>query len=822
MKQVVLYNHNKTTYENIARIFENDNKCAAVQPTGSGKSFLIFKLAQDNSDKTVVVFEPNKQIIGRVTEQMKEYDIDNIQFYTYQKLNSQYKRDEITIDNVDYICLDELHRIKAKQWNQAVDAIRDKFPNAKVLGLTATPERMDGQNIVDYFGAELACNITLGDAIVNKILPCPTYISALYTFDEEVQRVYDKINESRNSDEEKEEMRVELETARKQLENALGVPKILEKHIPNKNGKYIVFCQNVEHLNTMQSVIKDWFISAGFEIHTYLVHTKNPNRKTEYKEFQTDNSDCIKLCLCVDMFNEGVHLEGITGVILLRPTQSNIIYFQQIGRAISASDENIPIIFDLVNNGNCLGGGNLRIEIESVIDGRKENEKSNIDKDVDIFDIGDFHIYDYITESLNVFNNIENKCEDEFDFRLKQLEEYKTKWGHCCVMKEEAQEWDGLNNWATNQRNCKSKGKLSQDKINLLTLYNFVWDVLYWNLENTIQHIQQYLNSGNNLPIPSNYVCDDGFTLGVHLSYLKLQKKKGKINKNIEEILMNLGVDLEPSFEKKWISNYNITYEWVYILNNQICHTTKYKNFNIGKWAYENKKKYDNNQLSQTQKQLFDNIYGYCKTNKDKWRIIFDMSKEYLDVFNQPIKYQTKYRGYNIGSWLSKNKEKYRKGELSKEKEILLKKLYDLNLNIDEKRNQEWNNKYKLLKEYVVLGNKINHTFVYKGINLGWWYNTQIQLYKKGVLQEERVTKLKLLGLLNFKHEEQWELFIILVKKCLNNGVVINTRTIYDGNHIGQRLQQCRQRYKHKTFPKERYQQLLDLGIDIAKEGSLM
>ena len=287
MKQVELYNHNKTTYENITRIFKTSNKCATVQPTGSGKSFLIFKLAQENSDKTIIVFEPNRQIISRVSEQMKEYGIDNIKFYTYQKLNSQHKRDEISITNADYICLDELHRIKAKQWEQAVIAIQEKFPNAKVLGLTATPERMDGQNIIDYFGAELACDITLGDAIVNKIFPCPTYISALYTFDEEIQKVSEKIDESRNSDEEKNEMRAELNEARKQLENALGVPTILKKHIPDSNGKYLVFCQNVEHLNTMKSVIGEWFAQAGFDVNMYEVHTKNPNHKTEYNQFRT-------------------------------------------------------------------------------------------------------------------------------------------------------------------------------------------------------------------------------------------------------------------------------------------------------------------------------------------------------------------------------------------------------------------------------------------------------------------------------------------------------------------------------------------------------
>lgn len=50
MKKVELFKHNKTTYENITRVFETSNKCATVQPTGSGKSFLIFKLAQDNAE----------------------------------------------------------------------------------------------------------------------------------------------------------------------------------------------------------------------------------------------------------------------------------------------------------------------------------------------------------------------------------------------------------------------------------------------------------------------------------------------------------------------------------------------------------------------------------------------------------------------------------------------------------------------------------------------------------------------------------------------------------------------------------------------------
>lgn len=669
MKKVELFKHNKTTYENITRIFETSNKCATVQPTGSGKSFLIFKLAHDNSNKTVVVFEPNKQIIGRVSEQMKEYGIENIKFFTYQKLNSQHKRGEISIENADYICLDELHRIKAKQWEQAVIAIQDKFPNAKVLGLTATPERMDGQNIVDYFGAELACNITLGDAIVNKILPCPTYISALYTFDEEIQRVNNKIDESRNSDEEKEEMREELKAARKQLENALGVPTILEKHIPDSKGKYIVFCQNVEHLTAMKPVIEDWFAQAGFETHTYEVHTKNPNRKTEYTGFKADNSDCIKLCLCVDMFNEGVHLEGISGVILLRPTQSNIIYFQQIGRAISASDSNIPIIFDLVNNGNCLGGGSLRAEIETAVD-RQRIGISNVygECENDVFDIGEFHIYDYVKDSLDVLNEIENKCIDDFGFRLKQLDEYKAKWGHCCVMTDEAMQWEGLAEWATKQRYKKNTNQMSLNKINLLESYNFVWDIEKYKYDNIVERIKEYLEEGNSLPISYNYVCKDGFKLGQKFYVLKILNQRGNLRNDIKQDIISLGADLTLNkFDQRWNEQYLLCVEYIN-KHGEVQDRTNYKNRKIGSWLRENIKLYNENKLSPNRMRCLDEIKDKYMSLTGKWDNMFSSTKSYLiENPNQRLSFTTVYNGKQIGKWLDRQRRGYKKGKVSED-----------------------------------------------------------------------------------------------------------------------------------------------------------
>ena len=93
-----------------------------------------------------------------------------------------------------------------------------------------------------------------------------------------------------------------------------------------KNGKYIVFCANVKHLQEMQKQSKKWFHAIDPEYHCYTVYADSSDSDREFEKFQTDSSDHLKLLYCIDMLNEGVHVRGISGVILFRPTVSPIIY----------------------------------------------------------------------------------------------------------------------------------------------------------------------------------------------------------------------------------------------------------------------------------------------------------------------------------------------------------------------------------------------------------------------------------------------------------------------------------------------------------------
>lgn len=125
---------------------------------------------------------------------------------------------------------------------------------------------------------------------------------------------------------------------------------IFQKHVTNKNGKHLVFGSNVESMNSAVALAGDWFGTIDKSPHIYKVYTGVSENSRAFADFKADKSEHLKLLYCIDILNVGVHVDDISGVILLRPTVSPIIYKQQIGRALSASMSTNAVIFDIVAN----------------------------------------------------------------------------------------------------------------------------------------------------------------------------------------------------------------------------------------------------------------------------------------------------------------------------------------------------------------------------------------------------------------------------------------------------------------------------------------
>lgn len=404
--------HNKVTVEKILEFYKTERKCCAIQATGTGKTFLILRLLEIYNDegKVAVIFAPNREIIKQTKKRMKKFGLNNATFYTYQKL-ARMTNEEIFAMEFDLIVCDELHRTGAKTWGQKFEVLVNSHPESKVFGVTATPLRCaDGRDMADeYFDGNKACDISLAEALVREIIPVmPLYVSALYTFEEEYQNMSEKIEKANNSMEEKLELQKELLAAKQQLEKANGVPEIIKKYITNYNGKYLVFCKDKKHLYVMKNVVVRWFREAGYDgkIFEYPYYSNSGAVKKNLKNFEKNKEEGLKLLFIIDKLNEGLHLDEVHGCILLRTTISNIIYYQQIGRAIDAGSTEQRVILDLVSNFNSLESFNLKKELKQKIVERQSGKFTDCSEE---FEIDKFEVEDLVQECVEVFDDIDSK-----------------------------------------------------------------------------------------------------------------------------------------------------------------------------------------------------------------------------------------------------------------------------------------------------------------------------------------------------------------------------------------------------------------------------
>lgn len=143
--------HNKTTYEKMKNIMQSNNKTCIIQPTGSGKSYLILKLIEDYSEQNrdIIVIEPQKYIFGQLQNKMKKYGItsDSVEFITYSALGKLNDEKIHQFNFPKLVIVDEMHRAGAPIWGSGLQKMFDIFPDdCKYIGFSATPIRyLDGQ-----------------------------------------------------------------------------------------------------------------------------------------------------------------------------------------------------------------------------------------------------------------------------------------------------------------------------------------------------------------------------------------------------------------------------------------------------------------------------------------------------------------------------------------------------------------------------------------------------------------------------------------------------------------------------------------------------
>lgn len=426
MSNVKLLPHNQITFDYILDFAKHNRKICVPQATGTGKTYLEASILEHWSDRKAIIFAPSNEILRDTEKLLVGCDIHNYTTITYQTLNNMPEEEIINLD-VDIILFDEAHRLLAEEWYKKVKILIESHSHSLIFGLTATPIRSNGRDIRDEIFENCSTHyITLAEAIVRDIVKMPVYVSALYTFDEMANDLEQKIDNGKNSDEEKIELKKKLNAAKKNLELSIGVPSIIKKYISDYNGKYIVFCRDTDHLEESVSLVNSWFRESGYEgsINNYKIGANYNDSDEQLKEFRNNDKVGLHLLFAIEKLNEGIHIPSVDGVILLRPTSSNIIYYQQIGRCITANSNKKPIVLDLVDNANGVKVV-LKDDIEKCIDIRMNGGYTECSMD---FDIEKYSIIDCLHKTADVFKEIENNIISKYEKWTNEEDEILIKY----------------------------------------------------------------------------------------------------------------------------------------------------------------------------------------------------------------------------------------------------------------------------------------------------------------------------------------------------------------------------------------------------------
>ena len=393
----ILKPHNKEVHIKVKEKLKKERYAAVIQPTGTGKSYIALKLIEETDGNSIYV-APSNLIINQIKETIEEarkrgeltkeeyQKFKKVKFTTYSKLMNEKFEEE---NQYSLIILDEFHRCGAPQWQKGVKRLLENNKKAKVLGLTATPIRAtDGKDMAkELFLGNIASEMYLEEAVARGIINPGKYITAVYSFAGVINELESKVEKIRNKDL-KEELRKKIKKAKDLVGKTEGFKEIIRKYIGKESGKsdgkYIVFCKNIKDMHKKMIELKT-ILEDEENLKLYAISSRKRetlNEKT-LQDFRNSNEG-INLLFTVDKLNEGIHIDGIDGVIMLRQTESPIVYMQQLGRALSVGNKGIPLILDLVNNienSNYIYRFLERVKEVGKQESRNENKDKNRNSD---------------------------------------------------------------------------------------------------------------------------------------------------------------------------------------------------------------------------------------------------------------------------------------------------------------------------------------------------------------------------------------------------------------------------------------------------------
>jgi superfamily II DNA or RNA helicase/HKD family nuclease len=323
------------------------DRALVISATGTGKTILSALDVRAVDPRRMLFIAHREQILdraikefhrvlgapdtefGKITGHSRQLDRRYV-FATVQTLSQEHILDSLDPEAFDYILIDEVHRAGAESFSKVLSHFRPDF----LLGMTATPERTDGQNIFELFDYNVPYEIRLNSALeLNMLAPFHYYGVADITFDDGLTT-----------------------TEATSLTRLVAAERV--DHILSSIGTYgqagisprgLIFCSRMDEAHAL-SVELNGRVLHGRQLRTIALTGQDSIEARECAVERLEEGE-LDYILTVDIFNEGVDIPSINQIIMLRQTQSSIVFVQQLGRGLRKIEgKDYLVVIDFIGN----------------------------------------------------------------------------------------------------------------------------------------------------------------------------------------------------------------------------------------------------------------------------------------------------------------------------------------------------------------------------------------------------------------------------------------------------------------------------------------
>ena len=792
-QRIGLYEHNADSYKIVKKAYESgEDIVGIVHATGTGKSYNALQLAYDNRDKKIVYVVPSNGIIEHIKKIIEDNpnlnikrDFPNLEFRTYQSFIALDKEEIKNID-CDLLILDEFHHIGAPVWGARVNTMIETHPKMKIFGMTAYTVRdrgtsyerdMANPDTDELFSGKIESRYDLCDAMIDGVLPKPVYKSAYTNLVGLESKLEERVQKLNATSREYQEYMTILSDVKRRIHEAPSIPSILRKSI-KPNGKYIYFCPpcSEEGTNDIETIKKqsiEWFKQFVPE-EDIIIYTSTSdmgedgklNRDAFYDDVtlegeKVDNK--LRVMFAINQYNEGIHAPNIDGVIMGRGTTSDIVYFEQLGRALSVRG-NTKEMFDELE----------KYSVEQLIEMCKSRDipvKENATKE-DLVEKLIAPVVIDLTNNYEFIKELENNLRD----RIKDIQ----------------------TNGLGSHRDIKIRDASFDIEIENQDLYEmlrYVSDRLTMTWEDYYELAKAYYEHHRNLEIPFRFKTNDGcnydengivglghWIRNQRTQYFNLSEKRQQLLKSIGFVL--------NAIEEQWKKMYELAkiyynhYENLLIPNS--FKTTNGYEFDengvrLGAWVRSQREAFQGKGttvLNESRIDLLKKIgMVFENIRTDQWMQYYNLAKIYYEHhgnLNIPFNFRTTNgydfdeKGIALGEWITRQRQSYKgsnNSSLTDDRRILLESIgmiFDVHA-------KQWIDSYNLAKIYYEHHGNLRipssfktingYEFSETGITLGAWIYSQRKHYEKkelGKIPPNQIQLLEQIGMIwNIKKNKE-------------------------------------------------------------------